>query len=125
MDYGDYTGKNKWQVKEEIGEEAFMSFRRSWDHPPPNGESLKMVYEREIPYFQEEIEPKLKDGKNIIISSSGNSHRALVKYLENIPDSDISKLEIGTGEAYVYQIDESGKVVSKEIRGENPNKGRV
>lgn len=124
-DYGDYTGKNKWQVKEEIGEDAFMNFRRSWNHPPPNGESLKMVYEREIPYFQEEIEPKLKDGKNIIIASSGNSHRAIVKYLENISDNDISKLEIGTGEAYVYELNNEGKVINKEIRGQNPNKGKV
>jgi 2,3-bisphosphoglycerate-dependent phosphoglycerate mutase len=124
-DYGDYTEKNKWQIKEEVGEEEFQKIRRSWDYPPPNGESLKMVYDRAVPYFQAEIEPKLKDGKNILIAAHGNSLRALVKYLENIPDEQIATLEIGTGEAYVYKIDDQGKVESKEIRGENVNKGKV
>ncbi len=124
-DYGDYTEKNKWQVKEAVGEEEFQKIRRSWDYPPPNGESLKMVYDRAVPYFKSEIEPKLKDGKNIIIAAHGNSLRALVKYLENIPDEDIATLEIGTGEAYVYDIDQNGKITSKEIRGENVNKSKV
>src|SRR5215203_5323364 len=60
-DYGDMTGKNKWEVKEQIGEEEFMKIRRAWDYPPPNGESLKMVHERVIPYYQSEILPKLKE----------------------------------------------------------------
>ncbi len=84
-----------------------------------------MVYQRTIPYFESEILPKLKEGKNIIIAAHGNSLRALVKYLENISDNNIATLEIGTGEAYVYQIDQNGEVVSKEIRGENRNKGKV
>ncbi len=123
--YGDYTHKNKWQVKEEVGEEEFQKLRRSWDYPPPNGESLKMVYDRIVPYYESEILPKLKTGKNVLVSSSGNALRALVKHLENIPDDQVMNLEIGTGEAYVYQIDENGKILSKEIRGENPNKGKV
>ena len=123
--YGIFTGKNKWQVKDQVGEEEFQKIRRSWDYPIENGESLKQVYEREIPYYQEEIEPKLKSGKNVIISSSGNDLRALAKYLENIPDDKISELEVGTGEAIVYQIDQTGKIVNKEIRGANENKGKV
>lgn len=124
-DYGDYTEKNKWDIQKEVGEEEFQKIRRSWDYPPPNGESLKMVYERVLPYYTSEIEPKLKEGKNVIIAAHGNSLRALVKNIENISDDDIANLEIGTGEAYIYQIDENGKVVSKEIRGENTNKGTV
>lgn len=124
-DYGDYTEKNKWDIQKNLGEEEFQKIRRSWDYPPPNGESLKMVYQRTIPYFESEILPKLKEGKNIIIAAHGNSLRALVKYLENISDNNIATLEIGTGEAYVYQIDQNGEVVSKEIRGENRNKGKV
>lgn len=124
-DYGDYTEKNKWDLQKELGEEEFQKIRRSWDYPPPNGESLKMVYERVLPYYSAEIEPKLKDGKNVIIAAHGNSLRALVKYLENISDDEIANLEIGTGEAYVYQIDENGKVINKQIRGENVNKGKV
>jgi len=123
--YGDFTAKNKWEVKEQLGEEEFQKLRRSWDYPIPNGESLKQVYSRVIPYYNAEIEPKLKEGKNILVSASGNSLRALVKHLENIPDGEISSLEIGTGEAYVYEIDENGKVLNKEIRGKNPLAGKI
>ena len=84
-----------------------------------------MVYERVLPYFQTEILPKLKEGKNIIIAAHGDSLRALVKHPENISDNDIALLEIGTGEAYVYQLDNNGSVTSKEIRGENQSKGKV
>jgi 2,3-bisphosphoglycerate-dependent phosphoglycerate mutase len=124
-DYGDYTEKNKWDIQKALGEEEFQKIRRSWDYPPPNGESLKMVYERAVPYFEAEILPKLKDGKNIIIAAHGNSLRALVKYLEEIPEDQIATLEIGTGEAYIYQLNSDGTVASKEIRGENVNKGKV
>jgi 2,3-bisphosphoglycerate-dependent phosphoglycerate mutase len=115
-DYGDYTGKNKWEVKEEVGEEEFQKIRRSWDYPPANGESLKMVYERVIPYYEKEILPKLKEGKNVIIAAHGNSLRALIKYLENISDEDIPNLEMATGGVYVYDLDNEGKVTNKEIR---------
>lgn len=124
-DYGDYTAKNKWDIQKELGEEEFQKIRRSWDYPPPNGESLKMVYERVLPYYQAEILPKLKTGKNVLVSAHGNSLRALVKYLESISDDKIALLEIGTGEAYVYEIDENGRVISKDIRGENQNKGKI
>jgi 2,3-bisphosphoglycerate-dependent phosphoglycerate mutase len=114
--YGDLTGKNKWQVKEQVGEEEFQKLRRSWDYPPPNGESLKMVYERVIPYYKENILSKLKEGKNVIIVAHGNSLRALLKYLENIPDEKIAYVELSLGAPVVYQIDANGKVISKEIR---------
>lgn len=122
--YGDLAGKNKWKVKEEYGDEQFTRWRRGWDEPIPNGESLKDVYDRMIPYYQEIIEPELHAGKNILISASGNSLRALVKYLENISDEDIASLEIGTGEVYVYTLDKNG-IQSKEIRSSNPKKGKV
>lgn len=120
--YGDYTGKNKWEIKEQVGEEKFQRIRRSWDYPPPNGESLKMVYERVIPYYEAEILPKLKEGKNVIIAAHGNSLRALIKYLDNISDEDIPMLEMATGSMYVYELDEDGKVINKEIRGNTENK---
>jgi len=123
--YGDFTRKNKWEVKEQIGEEEFKKLRRSWDYPVPNGESLKQVYEREIPYFESEIMPKLRMGKNVIIASSGNSLRAIVKYLENVSDDAISELEYGLGEVYVYTIDENGKVINKEIRAKNTMAGKI
>jgi 2,3-bisphosphoglycerate-dependent phosphoglycerate mutase len=115
-DYGDLTGKNKWEVKQEVGEEEFQKLRRSWDYPPPNGESLKMVYERVIPYYEKDILPKLKSGKNVIIVAHGNSLRALLKYLENVPDEKIATVELSLGAPVIYQIDENGKVINKEIR---------
>jgi len=122
--YGDFTRQNKWQVEKQLGKEEFLKLRRSWDYLIPNGESLKQVYERETPYFESEILPKLVIGKNVLIVSSGNSLRALVKYLEKIPDDQIANLEIGTGEVYVYKIDENGIVISKEIRAANLNLGK-
>lgn len=115
-DYGELTGKNKWKIKEEYGEEQFLIWRRSWDNPPPGGESLKNVYDRVVPYYTEHIFPQIQNGKNIIIVAHGNSLRALVKYLENIPDSEIADLEMKLGEPYIFQIDSSGKIISKEIR---------
>ncbi len=115
-DYGIYTGKNKWEIQKEVGEEEFLKIRRSWDHQIPNGESLKQVYNRVVPYYQSTIFPELKSEKNILISAHGNSLRALIKYLENISDEQIPNLEIPTGQLYVYQIDPNGKILSKEIR---------
>lgn len=122
--YGDYTRKNKWQVKKEVGEEEFQKIRRGWDHKIPNGESLKQVNERIWPFFEKEISPKLRQGKNVIAVSSGNAFRALIKSLENIPETEIGNLEFGIGEAWVYEIDSNGKVVSKEIRNKNPLAGK-
>lgn len=116
-DYGDYTGKNKWEIKQQLGEEEFLKLRRGWDYIVPNGESLKDVYNRVVPYYQECILPELKNGKNILVSAHGNSLRALVKFLDNISDADIAELEIPTGQVLVYQIDQNGKITSKEIRG--------
>lgn len=122
--YGVFTGKNKWEVKKEIGDEEFQKLRRGWDYPIEKGESLKQVYERFIPFYKTHIEQLLKEGKNILIVSSGNALRTLVKYLENISDENISRFEFGLGEDYVYEIDGQGKVVSKEIRNKNPQAGK-
>ncbi|MBI4096669.1 MAG: 2,3-diphosphoglycerate-dependent phosphoglycerate mutase [Candidatus Levybacteria bacterium] len=113
--YGIYTGKNKWEIQKEVGEENFKSLRRGWDFPIENGESLKDVYNRVIPYYEEQILPKLKEGKNVLISAHGNSLRALVKHLENISDKNVENLEIPTGGIYAYQTDNEGKTASKQI----------
>lgn len=120
-DYGDLTGKNKWKIKEEFGDEQFNKWRRGFDEKPPNGESLHDVYNRVIPYYSAHILPELKKGKNVIIAAHGNSLRALVKYLENISDNDIEQVEIATGEVYIYSIDVTGKVINKEIRVAHAN----
>jgi len=115
-DYGIFTGKNKWEIKKQVGDEQFQKIRRGWNTTIENGESLKDVYSRVIPYYQTEILPKLKEGKNVIIVAHGNSLRALVKYLEKISDSDVSNLEIATGEVYCYSLNEQGEIISKQIR---------
>jgi 2,3-bisphosphoglycerate-dependent phosphoglycerate mutase len=123
--YGVYTGKNKWQVKEEVGEETFQKIRRSWDHPIPEGERTVDVYDRVIPYYEQQILQDLKEGHNVIVAAHGNSLRALTKYLKGLSVEDIMKLEIGIGEVHLYQIDDNGQVVSSEIRGENLDKGKI
>ncbi|HSX40167.1 MAG TPA: 2,3-diphosphoglycerate-dependent phosphoglycerate mutase [Candidatus Saccharimonadales bacterium] len=114
-DYGDYTGKNKLEIKEQVGDEEFFKIRRGWNTPIPHGETLKDVYDRVVPYFEEEILPKLKKGETILVTAHGNSLRALIKYLEHISDDDIAKVEIGTCEVLVYNIDDSGNASKQNI----------
>lgn len=121
-DYGELTGKNKWEVKEQYGEEKFMAWRRSWDHPVPGGETLKDVSERVLPFYEQRILEDLKNGKNVIVAAHGNSLRALMKYLEDVADEDAHKVEIMTGEVLVYEIDDTGKLLKKEIRLANEKK---
>ncbi len=114
--YGDLTGMNKDEAKQKFGEEQFKLYRRSWDVAPPNGESLKDTFDRAVPYFEQEILCDLKAGHNVIVAAHGNSLRAIVKHLEQISDEEIPNIEFGTGEVYVYEIDDSGAVKNKEIR---------
>jgi 2,3-bisphosphoglycerate-dependent phosphoglycerate mutase len=114
--YGVYTAKNKWEVEKEVGEKRFLEIRRGWDVDIPEGESLKQVFERVVPYYKVTILPRLEKNENILIAAHGNSLRALIKYLENIPDDKIGGLELATGEGYVYEIDSTGKVTGKEIK---------
>lgn len=116
-DYGELTGKNKWQVKEEYGEEQWMKWRRGWDDPVPGGETLKDVYDRAVPYYEKQILADLQADRNVLVSAHGNSLRAIVKHLEQIAETDIPCLEIGTGEVYVYEIEpETGRVLAKDIK---------
>ena len=109
-DYGDLAGLNKWDMKEKYGEEQWTNWRRGWDYPIPNGETLKMVYERVVPYYQQHILPLLEGDNNVIISAHGNSLRALVKYMDNLSDEEITKLEIPVVGIYEYRIDHEGKI---------------
>lgn len=115
-DYGDYTGKNKWEIEEEIGEEKFNQLRRGWDYPIPNGETLKMVYERAVPYFLNTILPKVKEGKNVLVVGHGNSLRTIIKYIESISDEEIANVEMPFGAVIIYDLDEQGHMVHKESR---------
>ncbi|OHA93678.1 MAG: hypothetical protein A3H52_01725 [Candidatus Zambryskibacteria bacterium RIFCSPLOWO2_02_FULL_39_26] len=114
--YGDYTGKNKWDMEKLIGTEEFDKLRRGWDYPVPNGETLKMVYERAVPFFLERVLSLLKQNKNILIVSHGNTVRALIKYIENIADADMINIEEPIGTILIYDLDGEGHKINKEIR---------
>lgn len=105
-DYGNLTGKNKWEVKDEIGEAAFHGIRRGWDYPVPGGETLKDVYTRVVPFFDQEILPRLQCGENILVVAHGNSIRALIKHLDEIDEEEIANVEMPFGHILVYQIDQ-------------------
>ena len=101
--YGDLAGLNKDEAREKWGEEQVHIWRRSFDVPPPGGESLKNTAERVLPYFEREIMPKVKKSLNILVAAHGNSLRALVMHLENITSEEIVKLEIATGDPLIYE----------------------
>lgn len=112
--YGDLQGLDKTETAIKYGNEQVKIWRRSYDIPPPNGESLKDTSDRVIPYFKAEIEPQLKAGKNIIIAAHGNSLRALIMYLENMTPKEILEFEIGTGVPRLYELDSNLKVLKAE-----------
>lgn len=114
-DYGDLSGLNKDDAREKWGEEQVHIWRRSFDIPPPGGESLKDTAERVLPYFDAEIMPQIKAGQNILIAAHGNSLRALVMQLDGLTREEVIDVNIGTGEPYCYQLDANGAVISKEI----------
>ena len=89
-------------------------WRRSYEMGPPGGETLKETGERVIPYFKEEINPLILKGKNILIAAHGNSLRSLIKFLDNVSDEDIIKLEIPTGAPIHYIFNEDGNVIKKQ-----------
>ncbi len=101
--YGDLAGLNKDEAREKWGEEQVHIWRRSFDIPPPGGESLKNTAERVLPYFELEIMPKVKEGLNILVAAHGNSLRALVMELEKISSEEIVQLEIATGDPLTYE----------------------
>lgn len=112
-DYGDYTGLNKWEVKDQVGEETFQSIRRDWDYPVPNGETLKDVFARVYPFYRDVILPQLREGKNILIAAHGNSIRALMHYIESIPEEDMKHVEMLFNTILEYDVDDSGKMMQK------------
>lgn len=115
-DYGEYTGKSKWDMEKLIGTERWNAVRRDWDCPVPGGETLKMVYGRVLPFYLEQILPHLRAGENVLVVSHGNAIRALQKYVESIPDEAIKDVEMLFGSVILYEVDENGCMASKEVR---------
>ncbi len=114
--YGALQGLNKDRAREKWGAEIVHLWRRSYDIPPPEGESLKNTAARTIPFLERAIMGDIYDGRNVIVAAHGNSLRSIVMYLEKLSPEEIIKLEIPTGTPIVYELDEKGNVLSKEIR---------
>ena len=111
--YGSLAGLNKDDARKKWGEEQVHIWRRSFDIPPPDGESLKDTADRVLPYFETEIMPKVISGSSILIAAHGNSLRALIMKLDSISSQDIVKLEIPTGAPIQYEFTSDGMVDKK------------
>ena len=114
-DYGDLSGLNKDDAREKWGEDQVHIWRRSYDTPPPGGESLKDTAERVLPYFNAEIMPHIHAGESVLVAAHGNSLRALVMVLDVLSEDEITGVNIATGEPYIYDLMTDGSVTSKRI----------
>ncbi len=115
-DYGDLTGLNKDRAKEKFGKEIVHLWRRSYDIPPPHGEALKDTAARTIPFLERAIMGDILLGNDVLVVAHGNSNRSIVMYLEKLSPEEIVKVELPTGTPIVYDLDEQGNIISKEIR---------
>jgi len=104
-DYGDLVGRNKAEAAEEFGAEQVHIWRRSYDVPPPGGESLKGTAGRVIPYLRDTIIPHISEGKQILVSDHGNSIRAIVMVLQDYTPEQILKTEIGWCEPWIFNFE--------------------
>ncbi|CAI5969208.1 unnamed protein product [Closterium sp. NIES-64] len=100
--YGDLQGLNKKETADKYGMEQVVLWRRSYDVPPPNGESLAMCAERAVAYFKENVEPRLTAGENVMIAAHGNSLRAIIMYLDSLTSQEVIELELSTGVPMLY-----------------------
>ena len=109
-DYGDLSGLNKDDARKKWGEEQVLIWRRSYDVPPPGGESLKDTAARTLPYYKNHILPLVAEGKCVLVAAHGNSLRSIVMEIEKLTPEQILKRELATGEPVVYRITKSGKL---------------
>ncbi|MCY1046258.1 2,3-diphosphoglycerate-dependent phosphoglycerate mutase [Corallococcus sp. bb12-1] len=116
--YGDLQGLNKADAAKEFGEKQVHIWRRSFDVPPPNGESLEMTAKRVLPFYDRAIAGDLRQGKNVLVVAHGNSNRSLVMRLDKLSGEAVVALELATGVPVVYDVTTEGQVVSK--RGATP-----
>ncbi len=112
-DYGDLSGLNKDDARKKWGEEQVHIWRRSFDVPPPGGESLKDTAARTLPYYEAAIVPALKAGKTVLVAAHGNSLRSIVMAIEGLTPEQILKRELATGEPVIYRIGDDGTLAAK------------
>jgi 2,3-bisphosphoglycerate-dependent phosphoglycerate mutase len=115
-DYGDLSGLNKDDARKKWGDEQVKLWRRSYDVPPPGGESLKDTAARVLPYYIQEILPRVLGGDNVLVSAHGNSLRALVMVLEKLSPEQIVARELATGVPLIYRLNADSTVAEhKEL----------
>lgn len=112
--YGDLSGLNKDEARDRWGEDQVKLWRRSYDIPPPGGESLKDTADRVVPYWRNVIWPRLKAGETIIVAAHGNSLRALIMHLEGLTGEEIIARELATAAPLVYTITTEGKSAARK-----------
>jgi 2,3-bisphosphoglycerate-dependent phosphoglycerate mutase len=103
-DYGELTGLNKDDARKKWGEEQVLIWRRSYDVPPPGGESLKDTLARALPYYMHMIQPHVLEGKTVLVAAHGNSLRALIMAIEGLTPEQILKRELDTGVPVYYKL---------------------
>ena len=113
-DYGELTGLNKDEARKKFGEDQVHIWRRSFDVPPPGGESLKDTAARVLPYWDKVIRPVALSGQRVLIAAHGNSLRSLIMRLENLTGAEIVERELGTGAPIIYWLNADGSVAKKE-----------
>lgn len=113
--YGNLQGMNKAEMAAKYGAEQVHEWRRSFSTRPPGGESLEDTMKRTVPFFRDRIMSHIKQGDNVLVSAHGNSLRSIIMDVEQISGDEIVKLELGTGVPIVYEMDQTGHVLKKEI----------
>ena len=116
-DYGELTGLDKDEARKKWGEEQVHIWRRSFDVPPPGGESLKDTAARVLPYWDRVIRPVVLSGKRVLIAAHGNSLRSLIMRIENLTGDEIVKRELATGAPVIYWLNKDGSVARKQDLG--------
>ncbi|WP_375768524.1 2,3-bisphosphoglycerate-dependent phosphoglycerate mutase [Archangium gephyra] len=115
--YGDLQGLNKEDAARRWGDDQVKKWRRSYDIPPPNGESLEMTAKRVLPFYERAISGDLRLGKNVLVVAHGNSNRSLVMKLDKLTGEQVVGLELATGVPLVYELSAEGEVLGKRTHG--------
>src|SRR5215475_13405938 len=114
-DYGDLSGLNKDEARKKWGEDQVHVWRRSYDVAPPGGESLKDTAARVLPYYIQEIQPRVLRGERVLVSAHGNSLRALVMVLDRLSPEQIVKRELGTGVPLIFRLNADSTVAERQV----------
>lgn len=124
-DYGELSGLNKEEARDRWGEEQVLTWRRSFDTPPPGGESLKDTAERVLPFYRDNIWPEVAAGKDVLVVAHGNSLRALIMSLEKLSGEEIIERELATAAPQVYRLTDVGEVAEYRelVRSEGRDDG--